>query len=398
MIIKKSNIRLFLLTFLILSDSPIVSMLGIPVIAVFVCFFVFDISINFKNYSKILKYWFIGSLILLITSFGSSLYNNSYKPIAFSILFITYFLFSFQFNTLELKRFVKYITVVLFISLFLSVLAIIFSSLGFLMLFNYGPLLFYPFSFLYPADGMLMRIAGLWHEPGQLSFLICFTVTLRHILKMNSTLNIVLLLFGVLTASLAHFTFAIGYFIIIFIQYNNRYKLIIGSLSILLAILISTTNLSWVINRTNIIRSEPENFGRLASYNFCLNLLENNPQKILMGPKKNLANRELESEDLLSEDLPGVSIYGENPLSPLIYGGLMSSWPYYAIILFSLLNLVYRNKNSFIFFLLILLTIQRPYTMEFPYALMIGVILSALLRNIKSFQEENLTNTSRGGI
>ena len=398
MIIKKSNIRLFLLMFLILSDSPIVSLMGIPVIAIFVFSFGVDLSMNFVKYGKILKYWFIGALILIITSLGSSVYNNTYKPFAFSALFVLYFLFSFRFNSTELNRFVKYLTVVLLVSLFLSVLALVFSSAGFLMLFSYGPLLFFPFSFLYPADGMLMRIAGLWHEPGQLSFLICFTVTLRHILNMNSMMSIVLLILGVLTASLAHFTFSIGYFVIIFVQFSYRYKLIIGSLSILLTILILTTNLSWAINRTNIIRSEPENFGRLASYNFCLDLLENNPEKILMGPKDNLANRELESEDLLSEDFLGVSIYGENPLSPLMYGGLLSSWPYYAFILFSVLNLVCRNKNSLIFFLLMLLTLQRPYTMEFPYALMIGVVLSALLSNNKSCQEENRNNTSRGGI
>lgn len=61
--------------------------------------------------------------------------------------------------------------------------------------------------------GNVIRPAWIYDEPGAFSFVICATVALRHLLKMNNRLSTFLILGGLVTLSLAHMIVAVLYMI-----------------------------------------------------------------------------------------------------------------------------------------------------------------------------------------
>jgi hypothetical protein len=73
--------------------------------------------------------------------------------------------------------------------------------------------------------------------------------------------------------------------------------------------------------------------------------------------------------------------YGENPLTLLMQWGLLISFPYYLGLLY--LGVVAFLRRSLIPLGILLLLLQRPYTMSFGYALTILLTIAVLAQKIR---------------
>ncbi len=366
----------------LLSDSPFSHLLGLPLIVLFTIYFLSFRLLHQKSEISAVSKQRLFLYVVYITTCGiSSNYNNTISPMLFGILSVVYMEYIFGLKITELHKIVDISGIVVNISLVFSFMAIAFWAVGLFKIFELDVTVFYPFSFLYPADFKIMRPTGFWHEPGQFSFIICFLVAARHMLGMSTKTNLIMLGCGLITQSLAHLLFTLGYLVLLACKAKGA-TIKFGAIIITSALMAFAYGggMSWMTERASNFISTPDSWGRFLSFNNALTILDDSIEKIVFGPKKNLAARQLDEEDQFSTELSQVSVYGENPLSPIIYGGLLAAWPYYLFILYSVVLALKTPNIGFPIFLVALLTLQRPYTTEFPYALMISILIAIAVK------------------
>lgn len=128
-------------------------------------------------------------------------------------------------------------------------------------------------------------------------------------------------------------------------------------------------------NRTEKYINDPNSTGRILSLSMIYDELTIDYSKIIFGLNKSTAKRDI----VYLED----NDYGENILTPIVYGGLLVSWPYFLFILYLLYYFIF---NSRIFSLIggIILLAQRPYFLELPYSFPLGILCIMLLYFDKS--------------
>jgi hypothetical protein len=377
-----------LFVFFLLSDSPLVVGIGIRVIPLFLLFAFYRLFFRTARFGNASLSMRCGISLFMITCLISATVNQAYQPLLFGLLATTYLLVAYTLNPNEVVRIVELLSSILLATVVLGLLALILNTAGFPSLLTIRSLDFVPFSLLY-GDMSLKRVAGFMHEPGQLSFYICACVVYRELLGLNRRRSVVMLALGLLTQSLAHLVFTAIFVFYLMLGFFGRARDRNGSIFLVVitafVIVISTGLLDWAVGRAATFALYPEDWSRFVSFNYALNLLDS-WRSVLFGPSPSLAARQLAPEEMLSDEFEGVSIYGENPLSPLIFGGLLGSWPYYLFIAAAAFSF-YRLKGKGLLLLAIaLLTLQRPYTLEFPYALWIGLMVCIAL-NIAPVKE-----------
>jgi hypothetical protein len=359
----------------IISDNPIISIIGLPIIPLFILlslilFFVRPIQIsNFKLVT-------VGVVIFFFTSLTSTIINNTEKPLLFGILSILYFISTFFLSYSEIVRIVKILSNIFFVTLVLGLVAVLLGTNQWLKIMELKNLDLYPIGFLY-YNIPIPRLAGFFYEPGQLSFYICICIVLREILSLDIKFSFVLLILGFLTQSISHLFFSLFFLLFIFFKNSttkNKLKFIFGFL-LFFYLMSSTGFFDWLFERINTFISQPEEWGRFLSFNNALTVLEDDIYKYFVGPNADLAARIIQDESIFDVELQNVSVYGENPLSPIIFGGILASWPYYFFIIFYLFETIRFGKYNFLVLIIALLTLQRPYTIEFPYTLIIAILV-----------------------
>lgn len=368
--------------FFLLSNSPLVAEIGIRVIPLFLVFAFYRLLSRTARLGNHARYMSCGIALFMITCMISAVVNRAYQPLLFGLLATTYLLVACTLHRNEVVRIVEVLSSILLATAALGLLALVLSTAGFPSLFTIRSLDFVPFSLLYGDMMVFKRVTGFMHEPGQLSFYICACVVYREFLGLNRRLSMVMLTLGLLTQSLAHLVFTAVYFVYLIFGVFGRSRAKNGGAFLVaittIFIVMSTGLLSWAVDRAETFISSPEEWGRFVSFNYALLRLDS-WSSVLFGPSPSLAARQLAPEEMFSDEFEGVSIYGENPLSPLIYGGLLGSWPYYLFIVVAVFSF-YRLKGKGLLLLAIaLLTLQRPYTLEFPYALWIGLVVCIVL-------------------
>ena len=376
--------------FFIFSDTLIIHSLGIPSIFIFVAYFLiyaffrhhkFRVS-DLNGIVSVLSYIFIASCAI------SSVYNSTYKPLVFGLLAAAYFSFSFNLLPVASISLVRVMSMVIMFLLLGGVVADLAYLFSMQPIFSTTTLQFFPFSMLY-IDSGVPRMSGFFLEPGQFSFYICATVACRELLDFPRGQSIAFAIIGMLTMSLAHLVFLIIYCVHLLCESSvtkySRFYLLIGLSFVGLGL--ASGALDWMYERSIHILSAPETWQRFVSFTYTLNLLDGGFQDFLFGPERHLSARIYLEHELLSvESGPTGHIYGENPLTPIIYGGLLASWPYFLIILFAIQQTIYRRRYSLVLLGIALLALQRPYILEFPYTFIYGLVLSLYL--LKSNQSK----------
>lgn len=214
-----------------------------------------------------------------------------------------------------------------------------------------------------------LRPAGIYDEPGAFSFYICLLVTLRSLTNKAIKQSSYLLLLGLITQSIAHFSFMFIWFLGLFffdkkfshIKIYKKIFALIATVSIIL-IIYMTGLFDWAINRAIYYNENPDATGRIPALVNIYYEINDNILNLFFGFSEGCINRTN-------------CYFGENVLTPLVYGGILASWPYYAflVIIFSLSIL---KKEMYFLFGLILILIQRPYFLELPYSMSLCLIIT----------------------
>lgn len=385
-----SHIISIIFIFFLLSDTPLFSIIGLPVIPLFILFFLALILGRNIQLTDLKSVSFCITLFFL-TSLFSAIFNKTPKPVLFGSLSIIYFLSTFFLKRDEIVRIVKVISGLLLLTLCFGFIAILFGTAQVFKISVIKNLDLYPLGLLY-HNIPIPRLAGFFYEPGQLSFYICVCIVLRELLSLDSKLTFILLVLGFLTQSISHLFFSVFFLLFIFFKNsssNNKLKFVLGFFAFFYLVSISGF-FDWVFDRISTFISQPDEWSRFLSFNNALTVLDDDLNKYLVGPNSELSARVIEDENVFDIELDNVSVYGENPLSPLIFGGILASWPYYFFIIFYLFDSFTSGKKSFLVFIIALLTLQRPYTLEFPYALIISLLI--VVNEVDSNSEKLILN------
>lgn len=365
----------------LLSDSPLVAEVGIRVIPLFLIFAFHRLVSRRVRFGHAASHVRFGIALFLSTCLISAAVNQAVQPLLFGLLATIYLLVACTLNQSEAVRIVSLLSKVLLVTAALGLLALVLSAAGFASLFTVRSLEFVPFSLLYDNEPF-KRVAGFMHEPGQLSFYICACVACREFLNLNRRESVLLLALGLLTQSLAHLVFTAFFVVYLMLGVFGRARDKKGRaflmVIVVLVIVMGTGVLDWAVGRAAAFASSPEEWARFVSFNNAMNVLDS-WRSLVLGPAPHLAARELASGETFADEFEGVSIYGENPLSPLIFGGLFASWPFYLFIVASALSFLRLKGKGLLLLAVALLTLQRPYTLEFPYALLIGLMVCIAL-------------------
>jgi hypothetical protein len=235
---------------------------------------------------------------------------------------------------------------------------------------------FFYTSFTNTYDDNVIRAAGIYDEPGAFSMYICFIAALRHLLKRNRKTTWLILGLGFITFSLAHLVYVVFHFLAEQKSKKRIFALFIFLALCLLAVVTSISADSTVLLIRRLALTEDTNL--FAGDNRSLQLFNawnqiiDNPSAILFG----LDSTCVFNQTVCQEKFGAL---GENPLSPLAFGGVASESAFYVIVAMFLLS-PFFGKQYLVIFGMGLLFLQRPYVMGFSYALLAVMLADVFLR------------------
>ncbi|CAM8649248.1 hypothetical protein MCEMSEM47_01462 [Burkholderiales bacterium] len=313
-------------------------------------------------------------VLYLITCLLSSAINDSFVPIIMAFFFVLTVLPVLQLKFREIHLVVEIASNFILLLLLGSIIGMAYYELGGSPLItlknpdgrdNY--LYLTTFS---NVSNFTIRPAGFFDEPGAFSFIICFLVAIRSRLRLSSMISALMMIGGMLTQSIAHLVFMLFWFIWLIRSGNSLFDFRHILKSILLMILILsiigiiyvTEFFDWAVLRAFMYLNEPESNPRNIHFEYIYEILSSNPNQLWFGFSSECVHR-----------LQSCSGIGENPLTPLAYGGIAVAWPFYLFILISIV-LLFIGRDGILLFGLSLLLMQRPYLLEFPYSALIALV------------------------
>ena len=212
--------------------------------------------------------------------------------------------------------------------------------------------------------GYFLRSSAIYDEPGAFSFLICFFVVFRDLLKLNRNITILILFLGLITFSLAHYIF-------IFLYLIKEIK--IKNIIYVVILLIITTY--FFITYGNIL------------IDFLQYSLENRFMSNSEGlfSNNNRISHIQEDLNVISNNNLFTTLFGNyhsnccNFLYPYAQFGIFGSWVFYLFLLF-LLYQSFKYKNILVFGIF-LLWLQRPSIGASGYTFLAALLYVILINN-----------------
>jgi hypothetical protein len=362
-----SNYNFFVIFFL---SSPFLSVLEFPkVILLFLAFIMSIPFVKLDLFSKqklpvaILIVYFISILILVYW----------YKSGHFILYFLGFFMAFFLVSTLNLFRINEYIDKMSNLSLFMlvgSFIGLIFYFFGFGHIYRFtnpngDENLFYFLTLSNAKSGLFIRPSGFFAEPGYFGFIVSVVVFLRQLYGKNPNISLLLIVLTLITQSIVFFLFAafwvFDYLGTRSIGLKSIFQRYILALVSIFAIIIGV-NLDffdWFQERVVGFLDEDLFNARAIAWYDLLEKVKSQPLSgIIFG---------FDLECIFRTEY--CFTYGGVPLVPLLYGGLMYSWPYYLFIIFLLYLSFHRSSVRFSSIGLIFTTFSQPALLELPYSL-----------------------------
>lgn len=222
----------------------------------------------------------------------------------------------------------------------------------------------------------LIRASAIYDEPGAFSMYICFVAALRHLLQRDKRTTWLILILGFITFSLAHLVYAMCHFLA---EQPSKKRIVffLSALSVALFALVTTitqdTNIILLsrlalTDDANLFAGDNRSFQLFNAWNQILE----HPSSIWFGLDQTCVFRQTVCQEKFG-------LIGENPLSPLAFGGLSSELPYYVAVALFFLS-PFFGRRYIALFGIGLLFLQRPYVTGFSYALIAVLLLVILLR------------------
>jgi hypothetical protein len=306
--------------------------------------------------------------LLVVTSAASALLNDVVTPLVFAGFFGLTAVAVLQTSYLEAVAMVRFASALFLVFIGLAIVGVAYQLLG------GSPLLTLP-----NADGrdndlylttfsnaytFTIRPSAIYDEPGAFSFYICALVILRSRIGMSRRTSAVLMLGGLITQSITHVFATLLWFVWAMNDRrqtsdrkvrSNRLAFLAVFFSVA-AIIYSTGLLDWAFERALMFYNNPWTNPRQRTMQEIVDALNMRQSDVLVG-----------FDPACIERAPTCNEYGENPLTPLIYGGLMVSWPYYLFLLTGIVSPLF-SRDGILLVIAALLFLQRPYLLEFPYS------------------------------
>jgi hypothetical protein len=338
--------------------------------------FIKNIRLN-RNYIIIIFFFFLFQI------FGI-LYWMELKLFIFQVYFISAFIVASTLNINYFDLFIK-------ISSKFILILLIGATIGFFYTISGGEELFsivnedsrsngfYLSTFSNSYVRGVIRPAGIYDEPGALSFVVCIIAALRKIRGFSEKGTWIILILGFLTFSIAHLIYTFFHFLqsIKNWKFLNIFYLISIFVIIFIIIIQSPYGIffdEFFFSRLKIIDGQLVGDSRsqliINSYNFL-----KDPLVILFG---------LDVDCIVRPEicqLKGYDQFGDNPLGPLVWGGITLTLPYYSICLY----LLYKGIRHFNFIIIgcFLLLMQRVEVMSYGYSMLILILVFTIIENYK---------------
>jgi uncharacterized membrane protein len=220
-----------------------------------------------------------------------------------------------------------------------------------------------------------IRPSGIFDEPGALSFVICFVAALRHATGCNKRVTWILLGIGFITTSVAHLLYSFMHAAQEFKGNKRAGKLLVtmGLVALILwLVVIFFPPVQDIFSVLFLSRLSGEDLGvdRTTTMASAFKYLD--PHSIFFGLDPQCA---VGLADCLLDK--GYEDYGDNPLTLLVHWGILLAFPYYFSLFYS--ARVALLRRNFIIVGLLILLLQRPYTMSYGYSLFIILTLLTLM-------------------
>lgn len=387
-VIEDSNVKIWIgylvLFAAIITPSPIFLNYGPFTGNIYYLITLMFLLIYFRNKFKLkLGYFIILFMCVLVQMFGV-IYWLELKLFLFSIYFLTAFiLVGFVLHQDYLDLFIKLASKFIMILLIGAVIGFFYTILGGTELFhiiNEDTRLngFYLSTFSNSYVRSVIRPAGIYDEPGALSFIICIIAALRKIRGFSDKGTWRILFLGFITFSVAHVIYVFFHFLGETKTWKLKNILFLMASFLLIIFLINQSFLGIIFEefffrRLTIVDGELVADNRSQLFINAYNYIKD-PIIFFFGLDVDCIIRGCSSKGYYDTCC--------NPLAPLVWGGLTLTFPYYLTCLYLIVSSI---KNlSFVSFGVVLLLFQRVEVMTYGYALLIAILVFSIINKSKT--------------
>ncbi len=345
-------------------------------------------------------YYILILLIVIIVSYKRIRIKTQYIPIAcliiglqflgivywlepklflFQIYFFMAWISIFAMDDKDLNTFIKVASIFVLILLIGAVIGFLYTLGGGTEVFSIAnedtrSNGFYLTTFSNSYLGRIIRPSGIYDEPGALSFVICLVAALRKLRGFSNGFTWVILILGFFTLSIAHLIYVILHLFQDMRKWNLKSISIFILAGLMISLLISQSALWDVLSEYFFARLKFED-GQMAGDNRSALVVNSvnylNANVFLFGLDVDCIVRPAICQQ------KGYNQFGDNPLGPLVWGGITLTFPYYLIVFWALIKGIKHVNFIYIGFFLLLL--QRIDVMSYGYALLIAILTYVII-------------------
>jgi hypothetical protein len=363
-------------------------------VSILLAFLFVCVSLEKLNHFKIKKNLFILLVFYQFCQFLYGIYCGSIKGVTYNIGFLLAISTLLFFNTN------RHFDIFIDWSTNFIILLILGAYIGFFYALMGGmPILTFPNPDSRPNSlflttctnavfiGNLIRPSGIYDEPGALSFFICSICLLRTLANKNDFVTFLLLLFGLITFSLTHFLIFLCCLIHFALKYRKKKYFSLLMILVTLSIMAIYIVLKSAIDELLLARFDTYediiNNNRTDQLKICFNLLD--LKTFIFG---RVSNHNFNFIEITRK----YGTFTENPLSPLILTGIITTWIYYLCLGSLLLAGILNKKYFFIFLSIIILFMQRPFFTSRSYSIYFVLFFYLSISFIKDKYKKKLKN------
>lgn len=359
----------------LIAQSPVIpALISINGNIIYLGLSIIALTLLIKRLERRVVIW-IFVLFVIFLQMLATIYWYEPKLIVLPSYFLTGLLIASSLKDDELLRYVSWATKLIFVLLIGGFIGLFYTFiLGGDPIFSFNNedtrgngLYLTTFSNWYVRG--VIRPSGIYDEPGALSLVVCLVAAIRDKIGASKRTTTLILVMGLITLSVAHVIFLLLYLFNVGKKSIARATLKFGAVSLILFVTIYNSPFRDVFDEFLFSRFEVVD-GRLVGDNRSA-LIENSIN--FLKDYKVLAFG-LDSDCIAKPDVcrqKGYDQSGENPLGPLVLGGITQFFPFYAVVL-SLLTISVIKKSPIIFGVALLL-LSRNEVMSFSYSLLIMI-------------------------
>ena len=352
-------------TLIFLIASPFFRILSIPAYVVVISLLVSNLIKVRTGHCNIINIKSLFVFIYIATASILSFYQNTQANLPYALIFLSIYVSFTLMRAKDILWLLNTGSKLLFIVLIMAWTGLLYGALGF------GPI----FSFINPngdindlylttlsnAGANYIRPGGIYDEPGYLGLYVSAIVFARRMMKLDDRFSAILLVMAFVTQSIVLVAFTLLWIGNIIFNINLKriniiFKWLFPLILFFSILIVSSGLLEWTHDRLLLLLSDQIFNPRLVSLNLILDDISGSFIHTIFGFDVAC----IERSDMCSN-------LGGNPLVPLIFGGLLYSWPYYAAIIYLVYSSIF-GLDALLKIGAIIVIASQPVMLELPYS------------------------------